>query len=225
MVPLFPHHHDFTTSVCLDTPLVAEMQHLRLLSNWVYKIRWAVLPSEAARDFRGILWTFMGWQWLRLKSSCSGKAEEPVVPFRCHRKCLHPAWNLKLVTWKCSQKVLVLPSSSGGKSVMLNYNLKRKKTPHLLQHRDGYLLVCFFLVKIVPSRSELGRKAYQIIAMITVGCAKLPQGLKLWVNTFVLGAEDHSLMQELMVYSSIKIAFQRVSGIGECAFFHRAAAQ
>ncbi|TRZ24327.1 hypothetical protein HGM15179_002775 [Zosterops borbonicus] len=34
-------------------------------------------------------------------------------------------------------------------------------------------------VKIVPSRSELGRKANQIIAMITVGCAKLPQGLKL----------------------------------------------
>lgn len=105
------------------------MQHLRLLSNWAYKIGWAVLPSEAARDFRGILWTFMGWQWLRLKSICSGKAEEPVIPFRCHRKCLHPAWNLKLVTWKCSQKVLVLPSSSGGKSVVLNYNLKRKKNP------------------------------------------------------------------------------------------------
>ncbi|KAJ7402371.1 hypothetical protein BTVI_87164 [Pitangus sulphuratus] len=34
-------------------------------------------------------------------------------------------------------------------------------------------------VKIVPSRSELGRKANQIIAMITVGCAKMPQGLKL----------------------------------------------
>lgn len=86
------------------------------------------MPSEAARDFRGILWTFMAWQWVRLKSVWSGKAEEPVVPFRCHRRWLHPAWNLGLVTWKCSQKVLVLPYSSGGKSVVLNYNLKRKKT-------------------------------------------------------------------------------------------------
>lgn len=183
------------------------------------------MPSEAARDFRGILWTFMAWRWVRLKSVCSGKAEEPVLPFRCHRRWLHPAWNLGLVTWKCSQKALVLPYSSGGKSVVLNYNLKRKKTPHLLQHKYGYLLVCFFLVKIVPSRSELGRKANQIIAMITVGCAKMPQGLKLWVNTFVLGAEDHSLMQELMVYRSIKVVFQIVSGIGVCASFYRAAAQ
>lgn len=107
-----------------------------------YKIVWAVLPSKAARDFRGILWTFIVWQF-RLKSICSGKAEEPVVPFRCHRKWLHPAWNMGLVTWKCSQKALVLPSSSGGKSVVLNYNFKRKKNPHLLQHKYGWLLVCF----------------------------------------------------------------------------------
>lgn len=53
----------------------------------------------------------------------------------------------------------------------------------------------------------------------------MPQGLKLWVNTFVLGAEDHSLMQELMVYRSIDVVFQIVSEIGACASFYKAAAQ
>lgn len=103
------------------------MQHLRQLSNWAYKIGWAILPNEAASDFRGILWTFMAWQWVRLKSICSGRAEEPVLPFRCHRNyILLEIWNL----FPDSQKVLVLPSSSGGKSVVLNYNFKRKKKKH-----------------------------------------------------------------------------------------------
>lgn len=73
--------------------------------------------------------------------------------------------------------MLVLPSSGGGERVVLKK--KKKNSQHLLQPKYAYLLVCFFLVKIVPSRSELGRKANQIIAMITVGCAKMPQGFKL----------------------------------------------
>lgn len=81
--------------------------------------------------------------------------------------------------------MLVLPSLGGGGRVVLKKGKKKRNpTQHLLQPKCAYLLVCFFLVKIVPSRSELGRKANQIIAMITVGCAKMPQGFKLRVNTF-----------------------------------------
>lgn len=55
----------------------------------------------------------------------------------------------------------------------------------LLQPTCAYLLLWFSsLVKVVPSRSELGRKTNQIIAVITLGCAKVPQGFKLGVNTF-----------------------------------------
>lgn len=151
-------------------PLLCALKPLWLLkcSIWgcsvsaVYKIGWAVLPSEAARDFRGILWT-LAWQWVWLKSICSGKAEGPVVPLRCHRKWLHPAWNLGLVTWKCSQKVLVLPSSSGGKSVVLNYNFQRKKTHTFCSSSMVTFWFVFFLVKIVPSRSDWEGKQIRLL--------------------------------------------------------------
>lgn len=63
--------------------------------------------------------------------------------------------------------------------MVLNYNFKRKKKPTPFAAQVWLPSGLFFVVKVVPSRSELGRKANQIIAMITVGCAKLPQGLKL----------------------------------------------
>lgn len=44
----------------------------------------------------------------------------------------------------------------------------------------GFVVV----VKGVPSRSELGREANQITAVITAGCAKTPQAFKLGVNAF-----------------------------------------
>lgn len=101
---------------------------------------------------------------------------------------------------------------------------EKKPTPHLLQPKDAYLL-CGFYSPNSSSRSELGREANQITAEITARCAKMPQGFRLGVNSFVLGAEEHSLMQDLMVCNSIKAVLQTVSGIGACVSLCRAPAQ
>lgn len=77
-------------------PLLCALKQLWLLkcSIWgcsvtaAYKIGWAVLPSEAARHFRVILWTFMVLECFRLKSICSGKGEEPVIPFKMPQKVI-----------------------------------------------------------------------------------------------------------------------------------------